>query len=205
MKIFNVIELVDNLLQLGIGGEVLEDALAAAASGAGIVSGAAGGDGEKIAEISRLVSCANLVFAEVSSVYFPLVAKMRLVCGEGGVLPYSAFEKPPAEVLRASLAAGGRVRYRYRPDHIELVGCGGGEAVDVVYSYKCPAGSLNTDIPVGSPRLSERIVAYGTAAEFCLLVGRHDDAVIWDKRYKDALFSATCTRGETHLPQRRWD
>lgn len=37
--------------------------------------------------------------------------------------------------------------------------------------------------------ISERVLAYGVAAEYCITEGI-DEAVTWDKRYKDALAAA---------------
>ena len=52
-------------------------------------------------------------------------------------------------------------------------------------------------------KIDARVIGYGIAAEYCIINGL-DDALLWDKRYKDALKRAARTVGERRVKRRVW-
>lgn len=147
--------------------------------------------------LSTLISCANLVIDELGSEYLPLVYKQDMTADENGIIGYAQFSKPLIVVLRIKNDKGVRIKYRYRSGGVEVSQAGN---YTVVYSYKEGEKGFFDNVEVGANRLTERIIAYGVASEYCLMQGLYDDASIWDKRYKDALAQATSKRKEVVMP-----
>ncbi|MDD3831558.1 MAG: hypothetical protein PHW00_02750 [Clostridia bacterium] len=148
--------------------------------------------------LSLLVSCANIVLAEIANEYVPLVYKEDVNCVNGTVA-YSTFAKDMLSVLRISDSNGARVRYRYRPDGIDI---DSNKVCTVVYSYRPIYADFLDDVQVGKSVITERIIAFGTIAEYYLLTGKYEDAVLWDKRYKDSLLAVSGKKGEIRVKSR---
>ena len=74
---------------------------------------------------------------------------------------------------------------------------------EVEYSYMPQSVGLDDEIPY-TERLGARAIGYGTACEYCIISGMTDDAVLWDKRYKDALHLAETGKTDKRVKPRRW-
>ena len=72
------------------------------------------------------------------------------------------------------------VEYEYAPDKVGLDD-------EICYMEK--------DVPV-------RVIAYGVAAEYCITEGDFDQAVMWHKRYTDAI-SDICVPKNTRAAKRK--
>ena len=70
-----------------------------------------------------------------------------------------------------------------------------------LYRYAPAAKTAEDDSEYGQGEA--RALALGTCCEYALSSGMYDEAVMWDKRYKDALAALCRTRGGT-LKGRRW-
>ena len=55
-----------------------------------------------------------------------------------------------------------------------------------------------------SPRLTERIVALGTCANYCMMSGQYNEANAFDSAYKDALNSMKKSFVKRKVRKRRW-
>lgn len=180
MKIKEIIQLADAFLQTELppalfNKSALDEELMAALS---------------VKPLSLLLSCVNLTLSEAAAEYLPLVSRQKVTVLEGKI-PYSAFEKDIVTLLRVMDKGGNRLRYRYRPDYIEVDNMG---ECDAVYSYRPSYKGFLEEAEKGSSALTARIVAYGAAAEYCLITGRYEEAVTWDKRYKEGL--ANCCKNK---------
>ncbi len=173
MKIKEIVQLADAFLQTEtppalFSKTVLDAELTAALS---------------VKPLSLLLSCVNLTLSEAAAEYLPLVSRQKVTPIEGKIL-YSAFEKDIVTLLRIMDKNGTRLRYRYRPSYIEADAEG---ECDAVYSYRPNYKGFLEEAEKGSSALTARVVAYGAAAEYCLITGRYEEAVTWDKRYKEGL------------------
>ena len=51
---------------------------------------------------------------------------------------------------------------------------------------------------------SVRLLSYGVAAEYALANGMFEEAAVWDKKYKDAIKAAYCSKPPRRIRSRRW-
>lgn len=73
--------------------------------------------------------------------------------------------------------------------------------MEVLYRYAPAAKTAKDESEYGQGEA--RALALGTCCEYALASGLYDEAVLWDKRYKDALAALCRARGGT-LKARRW-
>ncbi len=144
--------------------------------------------------VKKFVSCCNLVLDELACDYAPVLRQKTLQSING----FMAVEDGESVV---SLSVGGKaVFFRETNGGVNVPD---GSYVAVV-SVRPPKSDFDDDVVVGSTRLTDRIVAYGVSAEYCLLQGNYADATLWDKRFKDALALANVKHREIKMPARRW-
>ena len=155
--------------------------------------------GETADEIDRLTRCANLVLSETAADYMPLKTREEIYC-ENGEMLFTQLSKPVIDVFSVSSAAGVTVPFKQYFDRLILPKEG---SYTVEYGYAPEKLALDDPLPY-TERVSARVIAYGTACEYCIISGMTDEAVLWDKRYKDALHLAAIQKSEKRVAKRRW-
>ena len=153
------------------------------------------GDG---AARARLLKCANLAVNEICADYYPLVRETE-VDNLNGKVPYRELSRHRVlEVLSVKKGCS-KVPFSAFPTCVKF---GPGRAT---VRYTCLPGDLDEGGSAAIPeRIGARVVAYGAAAEYCLLAGLFEEAAIWDRRYRDSLRAAQAKKGEIRIPARRW-
>lgn len=149
-------------------------------------------------ELSLLLRCMNLVSNEIAADYFPLKATETLTAAEGSI-QYTDFSKTPLDIYSVR-KEGAACPFKLYPT--ELVTGEGEFTVD--YTYLPKKAELLEELDFSEGKINRRIMAYGLAAEYCLICGMYEEAIIWDKRYKDSLKAAARTLRSFRLPIRRW-
>lgn len=155
---------------------------------------------EQTKELSHLLRCLNLVLSEIATDYIPLL-KTETVSSTDGKILLSSLSKDVLDIVKVENKFMLSEPYKLFPGSIETIP---GE-VKITYSYE-PAKleSLTSEIENFSGKLTDRLVAYGVAMEYCFICGLHDDASIWEKRFKDGLLIAARKKSAIRLPKRRW-
>jgi len=152
---------------------------------------------------TQLLKCANLVINEICADHYPLVREAAANTGSGTVNYTTLAPALSGErVLEVLSVRNGAVNVAFRsyPAHMKTAP---GLNVTVRFSYVPGDYGENGDAPVPD-KIGERITAYGAATEYCLINGLFEEAVIWEKRYRDSLAAVTRKRGEITVPARRW-
>ncbi len=154
----------------------------------------------QLKELEHLLRCLNLVIDEIATDYVPLVHKEKLTPSKG-IINLSSFSKDLIDILQVKDKFGIKANYKLFPSYLETID---GE-VEVTYSFKPVAlTSLSSTMEQFSQKVSERVVAYGVAMEYSFICGLHDDASIWEKRFKDGLIIASRKKSDIRLPKRGW-
>ena len=146
---------------------------------------------------AKLLKCANLARGEIASDYFPLLTTERISSADG-IIPPASLEKRLIDVKRV-MRNGIAAAFKVYPAAIKTVA---GE-VEIEYSYLPGDAELNEDAGF-SDKISARAIAYGAAAEYCLVAGLFEEAVIWEKRFKDSLLAAQSKKSEIRVKPREW-
>lgn len=160
----------------------------------------AGKSGENAAAAERecdtLLRCYNMTENEVALDYLPLKREEELL-SEGSV-PFSAFAEPPVEIFSARGERGEKLPFRAEEEGLRVRA----GKVRVCYSVRPKVKGIGADAEL-SRRGDGRLLALGTACEFALLSGMTEEAVLLDKKFRDALACACSGRGG-RLKMRRW-
>lgn len=148
-------------------------------------------------DLKLLVRCANLVYKEVACDYLPL-STSETVFTEDGTVEYGSLSRQLLEVESITDEKGSKIKFNC---FASCLSTSKGK-VTITYNYVPRSAEFFDTLDYSNNKISDRILAYGTAAEFCLISGQGQDAVVWDKRYKDALVIACRKRGEIRMPAR---
>jgi len=152
-------------------------------------------------EFDILTHSAKAVIDEIGREYTPLIGTDRInVLANQRRILFSALPRTVVEILEVR-HLNREVRFTRYADRIELESAGWHY---VRYSYAPRAAQLTTRLEWENGRISIRLIAFGICAEYCMRNGMMDEAVMWDRRYKDALLAAMRVKREHRIPARRF-
>lgn len=154
-------------------------------------------------ELSLLLRCTNLVLNELTSEYLKPRKTRKVVAGTDGRVEYAQLLDRVTDIISVRDGSGRKQGFSAKSVYIQTTLKAGAE-LTVEYVYTLPALGLDDDTGLALNNVSERLAAYGVAAEFCIINGIYDEAAMWDKRYKDALLSALRSGREIKYKGRRW-
>ncbi len=181
----------------------VRDTIAQAAELLGLAEGVrlflAGEDsenGEK--DTALLLDCFQRVENELASDYLPLIEEEEMVTSTG-IIPYEDFGRVMTRIYCVEDEWGKPLKYKRFFDRLQTQS----GKVKIIYGYK-PEGKGLEDTSDYYSTVSERLFAYGIAAEYSLIIGETENAAIWDKKYKAAIEAAYRARPCKRLRARRW-
>ena len=151
-----------------------------------------------VKEANTLLRCYNIVENEIALDYLPLTAE-ETVTSSTGALPYSSFLHTPVTILSVTDEYGNKLPFTIFPEYVKTHK---GTAV-ITYAYSPRTKAMEDGSEYGA-RVPERLLSYGVACEYCLVSGLYDEALLWDKKYKDALLCAHSASRPHVIRSRRW-
>lgn len=154
-------------------------------------------DGER--DTNLLLRSYNTVESELALDYLPLHCE-DVVQTDTGRITYGTLSMPPVRLLRVTDEDGKSVAFKIFPDYFQVETLG---EVRVSYTYAPMKKSVGDDGEY-KVQASERLIAYGMAAEYCLWKGLFEEASAWEKKYKDALKKAYEAKPSKIMRSRRW-
>lgn len=197
MKISDIVRIAAVLLAAEDVIERLDNPDAVTAGGDG--DGADGGGSGAERELNLLTRCANLAVSAAASDYLPVV-KERTVTASGNEIEYSQIDSSVIDVLGVQ-RGGVNAAFKMRADRLVIDGAG---EYGIRYSVLPENSGLDGVIVYAHNKISPRVLAYGTACEYCIISGAFDEAAMWDRRFKDALQTAVRNKGEMKVKRRAW-
>lgn len=150
------------------------------------------------AKIKLLVRCANMVIKEIASDYLPLTANKACTVKDGEV-EYSTLDYRVKEVLSVK-SNGVEVEWSAKPS--KLIVKSEGE-VDIKYSYLPTDVDLDDDCDV-DVRVSPVCLAMGACAEYCVIEGNYEQAVMMNDKFMDSIAIACRNNREKKIKGRVW-
>lgn len=151
-------------------------------------------------QIKSLCAFIDIVVNEICCEYFP-IKKTEIVTAKNGKIDFSKLSDRVIDV-RWVKKNGGKVNYDLFAFGIGVDNDG---EYEVCYEYSPKEYSGNLKATIGLfGRVSARVVGLGALAEYCLASNRFDEAITYDKMFKDALIGVEKSRGKLKLKQRRW-
>lgn len=151
-------------------------------------------------KIRYLCAFIDLIANEISCEYFPVLAVEKVQATEGRI-NFDQLSRKIVDV-RWLKKNGQKVNYDF---YAFAIGVDEDGEYDICYEYSPNSfdGNLESNIELYG-RITSRIVGIGAAAEYCLAFDRFDEAIIYDKMFKDALVGVEKSRGKLKIKQRSW-
>lgn len=179
---------------------LIKDVLKIAAGTLGLETDS-GGLAVNHGERSCLLDCAAAAYAEIVSEYFPLIYDEDIRFNSHGRAFFGNFSKRFFRALRVSL---GGLDVAYTAFHDSLRAEVRNADVRVRYEYIPPElqdeyGEIEIDAAV-----TERILALGIVAEYCLRNGRFEESALYDKKYKDSMLAVSRKKSRIDIKKRSW-
>ena len=150
-------------------------------------------------EIGYLKRCFNLVYNEVATGYLPILTTEE-VKFENNILSYDSLSKSLFEIKKLE-NDGKNIKYSLLDTGIYAKT----DRAIITYSYVPTEMDFSDDVFLFGGKLPARVLAYGVAMEYSLILGLHDDAELWESRYKNGLKLACSKKSEIRLPSRGWN
>lgn len=144
--------------------------------------------------INALIRCINVVISEIASDYIE-VRKVEKFTITSGVILYDNFAERLINVRKVTGDGGGKVVFKLYPSYLKVEAIGD---VVVEYCYLPKTVGLGDSIEL-SPKVTELLMLNGVLGEYCMINGRYEDSMIYDKRYREMLKIATLPTREIKL------
>ena len=156
---------------------------------------------EEKLELDSLLRCYNFVENEVALDYLAM-KKEETITVESNKINYSRLSSAPVNI-RKVVCGGYAQRFATYPSYIYLPDGWVGQA-KVTYDYIPSTKTLNSTSEFSNKGVSERLLAYGISAQYCLVNGETGRAAVWDKKFRDALRAKNLLRRTVSVRSRRW-
>jgi hypothetical protein len=138
------------------------------------------------------------VETELATDYAPLLKEEKVECNDGKVA-YEKLSRTPAYIIGAFDEFGRKMKIRLFPTYFTVAN----GAYTVRYAALPTKKRIEADCEF-SPSVTERVAAFGVAAEYCLQNGLYAEHAVWDKKYKSGLATICQQRGIKNLKVRSW-
>ena len=145
-----------------------------------------------------LTELTNVVINELACSYIPALT-VEDVTSVNGRVYYNTLSKTPLKVIKVCDKFGNELAFSSSPEYITV----GSLAVTVEYEYAPEAVGFNDNICYMEKDVPARVIAYGVTAEYCIVDGDFDQAVMWHKRYTDAVADICLPKNAT-VKRRSW-
>ncbi len=153
-------------------------------------------EGKRVAEL--LLQCFQRVENELALDYLPLLEEEELVTATG-LIAYADLKKSAVRILCVEDEWGNSLKYKLFPTYLRTAA----GKVKLVYAYT-PEKKSTSGVSDYQTEASERLLSYGMAAEYSLVVGDLTAAGAWDKKYKEGVQAAYRIHPCKRLRSRRW-
>lgn len=132
--------------------------------------------------VDNLTRCVNLVINELSASYFPLI-KEENVTTENNKIRYDSLSETAVQIVEIVDEYENKVNFEICPEYVLLY------QTNVKVRYKYIPCNLGLDSQAGYQEsvVPTRVLAYGTASEFCLTEKGFNESLLWRNRFCDAL------------------
>ncbi len=158
-------------------------------------------DNEMQRKIRYLCSCIDVIANEIACEYFS-IKHTETVFASNKRIPYENLSYYVVDI-RYIKKGGRKVNYDIYSTYIGVDEDG---EYEICYNYSPNSYKDNLDATIGFyGKITARIVGIGASAEYCLAFDRFDEALTYDKMFKDALIKVERNREKLRIKQRRWE
>lgn len=150
-------------------------------------------------KLKSLLRCANVVYSEIASDYMPLKDSITLNVSENKV-SYQSFPRRVIDVVKV-IIDGVNVKYIMYPNYLRVEAQGN---VEIDYHYLPEDIALDDELDY-SVKLAPTTFAAGIAAEYALINNMYEEAVAFERKFREGLRSNSTVKKSQHIKGRRWN
>lgn len=162
---------------------------------------------EDAEEVKKLISCYNITVSELSEEYLPLIYQEDLNSNDNKFY-YSNFTKTPIEIKsvykKSTDCLTGKetsLDFKVYPTYFEA----NDNTVSVEYEYLPKyASDINEESEYLNSVISDRVLAEGVVAEYCIIKGMFEQALMWRDRFVKSVQSCILKRKVKKIKPRGW-
>ena len=153
---------------------------------------------ETLQSTSLLANLCTLVLDELSSTYLPMVKK-ETVSSSSGKYPFNQFREKVIKVVAVYNMDGEKIDFSL-DEHYVLTNA---SKCTIEYEYAPKNYTLEDTIGYSEMDVAVSILAYGVAAEYSISQELFEQAVMYHKRYVDAI-AEICLPKNKKIKARSW-
>lgn len=150
-------------------------------------------------KLKLLIRCANVVNTEIATDFIRLVNTEKMTV-EGGKVDYHGFSKRVIDIVSV-IKEGERIRFTAYPNYL-AIGETDGE-VEINYNYLPEEIGLDDEMAF-SARVSPTTFAAGIVAEYSLVNNMYEEAVAYERKFRDGLKANISRNAAGYVRSRRW-
>lgn len=151
-----------------------------------------------LSEIDLFTRLVNLVTGELAASYIPMKKEEKITATDG-IVRYSALKENPIKILGVYDSYGNKLSFTVFPEYMRV--CGG--EITLIYAYSPANAGLDEETGYTEKDVSAEVLALGTAAEYCLIAGRTEEAVAFRKRFSAGV-ERFCMPENKRIKRRGW-
>ena len=156
-------------------------------------------DSSLLQAVRTMLYCANAVEDELARGAFPL-EREEVLNAVNGRIYYVNFYRTPVKIL--SVKSGDKkIAYKMSLEYLET----NGRNPTIKYIYCPEKKELDGESEYDGYPVGERLLAYGAAAEYCLIEGAFEEAENWEKRYREEVERVRPFDKRGYIPSRVWE
>ena len=159
----------------------------------------AGADATGDEKIKLLSRCVNIMLTEIAQEYLPLADECE-VTAENGAFGYEKLPRKVCRIMSVKDERGDKVDFRQRPFSCKVAKNG---RLKVEYRY-LPAEAVNGEDCDVDPAVSEKTLALGVCAEYCMINGMYEQSEGFAERFREDMRAAVRPVKSVILKERRW-
>lgn len=150
-------------------------------------------------ELDILLRCLNLITSEISTEYLPIY-KTKDITMTNGEYNLKDIDENIFQIIKLEDEYSGKIKFRIFGDKLKA----NATTCKITYTSFAPKSTLDGDVETFSCVMPDRVLAYGTAMEYCFISSLYDDATLWESRYKNSLLCLSQKKHNVVMPKRRW-
>ena len=139
-------------------------------------------DEDTLKTAETILNLINMVISELAGTFIPMIKKEN-VTSTTGKYYYSAFTQKPIEILGLYDADGNSINYEQTAEFVKI----DNSSVVIEYSFIPPKYDMNSKVDYTDAQISSATLVYGLLAEYCIVIGGFDEAVMWHDRFIDGV------------------
>lgn len=177
----------------------LEEVINAALTYLGENDYEAGKDKAQDDKIKLLVRCANIMLTEVAQEYIPLADECE-VSAKDGRFSYEEVPRRVCRIISVKDKDGNNVRFRQRSFSCNVNKDG---RLTVEYRYLPETAAIGDDCDI-DPSVSEKTLALGVCAEYCMISGMYEQSEGFAERFRQDMRSCVRPSRSVTVKKREW-